>query len=232
MITAHDHVDHGHLHIISISRARLAHCSTRKSMVEEARRAGPIGVRRRRWQPGVAVACSTSIGTGGAMASDDGFEEFYQTTRHRVVTMLYALSGNLADAQDACQEAYARAWQRWDTVASYGDPEAWVRTVGYRLALNRLRKIRNSLTAYRRHGPVPDAGPPSETTVALIAALRELPEEQRLAIVLHHLLDLSVADVAAQTGANVNTVKARLVRGRRALAQRLGQAFPEGVTHA
>ncbi|SDY16879.1 RNA polymerase sigma-70 factor, ECF subfamily [Micromonospora pattaloongensis] len=50
------------------------------------------------------------------MDRDEGFEEFYRTTRHRVVTVLYALGGDLSEAQDAAQEAYVRAWQRWSQI--------------------------------------------------------------------------------------------------------------------
>ncbi len=153
---------------------------------------------------------------------DGRYAEFYDTTWRRVVTYLYAVSGDLSTAQDLAQEAYARAWQRWGTVGTYADPEAWVRTVGYRLCLNRWRTARNRLKAYRRHGPADAAPAPSENTVALVAALRELPPEQRDAIALHHLLDLPVDEVARQTGASVNTVKARLARGRRRLADLLG----------
>jgi predicted RNA polymerase sigma factor len=66
--------------------------------------------------------------------SDLGFEDFYESTRHRVVAFLYAIVGDRAEAQDVAQEAYARAWQRWNRVSSYGDPEAWVRVVGCRIA--------------------------------------------------------------------------------------------------
>lgn len=166
------------------------------------------------------------------MAGDEGFEEFYRGTRHRVVTVLYALSGDLAEAQDAAQEAYVRAWQRWSTISEYADAEAWVRTVGHRLLVSRWRKIRNGLVAYRRHGAAPAAGPPSENTVALVAALRRLPAEQRQAIVLHHLADLSVADIAAQAGIPTGTVKARLARGRKTLAALLDTTFPEEVSRA
>ncbi|MEE6258348.1 SigE family RNA polymerase sigma factor [Plantactinospora sonchi] len=166
------------------------------------------------------------------MAQEDNFEDFYQSTRHRVVTVLYALSGNLADAQDATQEAYARAWQRWPRVGSYADPEAWVRTVARRIQLNRWRKLRNGLAAYRRHGPDPAVAPPSENTMALVAALRRLPDEQRESIVLHHLVDLPVAEVARQLGVPVNTVKTRLARGRRGLAQLVGDQPTEENVHA
>lgn len=166
------------------------------------------------------------------MGNDDGFDAFYSGTRQRVVTFLYAISGDMADAQDIAQEAYTRAWQRWPKLATYGDPEAWVRTVGYRLAANRWRKARNRLVAYRRHGQADQAEPPTDDAVALVAALRQLPDDLRYPIVLYHLLDLPVADVARHTSTPINTVKTRLARGRRALAEILGTPLTEEVTHA
>ncbi|MCZ7426670.1 MULTISPECIES: SigE family RNA polymerase sigma factor [Micromonospora] len=166
------------------------------------------------------------------MDADSAFEEFYRSSRQRVVTVLYALGGDRAEAQDAAQEAYARAWQRWSQVSEYDDPEAWVRTVGHRLLVNRWRKVRNSVVAYRRHGPPPPVRPPSENTVALVAALRQLSSDQRQAVVLYHLADLSVAEIAAQTGVPSGTVKARLSRGRKALAALLDMTLPEEIRNA
>ncbi len=107
-----------------------------------------------------------------------------------------------------------------------------MRTVGHRLLVNRWRKVRNSVVAYRRHGPPPPVKPPSENTVALVSALRQLSADQRQAIVLYHLADLSVAEIAAQTGVPSGTVKARLARGRKALASLLDVNFPEEVRNA
>ncbi|MBE1485988.1 sigma-70 family RNA polymerase sigma factor [Plantactinospora soyae] len=166
------------------------------------------------------------------MAREHDFDDFYQSTRHRVVTVLYALGGNMADAQDAAQEAYARAWQRWSKVGGYADPEAWVRTVARRIQLNRWRKLRNGLRAYRRHGVDPAVPPPSENATALVAALRQIPADQREAIVLHHMVDMSVAEVATHLGAPVGTIKSRLVRGRKALAELVGVHLKEESVHA
>ncbi len=163
---------------------------------------------------------------------DPDFAEFYHGTWQRLVTFVFAVGGDLGEAQDIAQEAYARCWQRWGTVGGYEDPEAWVRTVAFRLHLNRWRKARNRLVAYRRHGAGRPVAAPSDDTVALVAALRRLDARQRQAIVLHHLLDLSVEEVARQTGATVSTVKARLVRGRRVLADVLGTDLTSGVTNA
>lgn len=146
------------------------------------------------------------------------FDAFYEGVAPRLVRQVYLLTGDLGEAQDAVQEAFARAWQHWSTVREADSPEAWVRTVARRLAVSRWRRLRNSSEAWRRHGPPPDELPANPDHVAIVAALRQLPVAQRTAIVLHHVADLTVEQIAAETGAPTGTVKARLARGRAALA--------------
>jgi len=67
----------------------------------------------------------------------------------------------------------------------------------------------------------------SVEALALAEALRTLPMHQRQAIVLHHLVDLPVEEVAAILGTRSGTIKSWLARGRRTLATRLGD--PEEV---
>ena len=50
------------------------------------------------------------------MSDSDDFDAFYHATSRRLLHQMYAMTGNLADAQDCVQEAYARAWQRWKQV--------------------------------------------------------------------------------------------------------------------
>ncbi|MET8067026.1 sigma factor, partial [Micromonospora sp. NPDC005313] len=71
------------------------------------------------------------------MPDSDGFDEFYRGSRQRLLGFVYVLTGDLAEAQDAVQEAYIRAWQRWSTVRGYDDPESWVRVVASRIAVSR-----------------------------------------------------------------------------------------------
>ncbi len=94
--------------------------------------------------------------------------------------------------------------------------------------VSRWRRTRRWLELVR-HNPPQDRtpGPGLEHTV-LVEALRQLPEAQRTAVVLHHLCDMSVEEVAAATGAAVGTVKARLSRGRAALARLLSVRDREG----
>ncbi|MFE9688849.1 SigE family RNA polymerase sigma factor [Micromonospora sp. NPDC005806] len=152
------------------------------------------------------------------MPDVEGFDEFYRGSRQRLLGFVYVLTGNLAEAQDAVQEAYIRAWQRWSTVRGYDDPEAWVRVVASRIAVSRWRSLRSRARAYLRHGVEESIPAPSTDTVEVVAALRRLPEEQRTAIALYYLLGMPVAEVARETAAPVGTVKARLSRGRAALA--------------
>ncbi len=167
------------------------------------------------------------------MGDAETFDAFYAGTRGRLLHQLYAMTGDLADAQECVQEAYARAWQRWSSVSEYDDPEAWVRTVAWRVAANRWRKARNMLAALTRHGPPEPAVAQGVENVALVTALRALPEAQRRAIVLHHLCGLSVENVARETNAPAGTVKARLARGRAALARLLADdSGTKETTHA
>jgi RNA polymerase sigma-70 factor (ECF subfamily) len=78
--------------------------------------------------------------------------------------------------------------------------------------------MRNAGVAWRRYGPPVGQPELDPDHVALIAALAMLPQAQRVSIVLHHLADLPVAQVAEETGASVSAVKQQLVRGRAALA--------------
>lgn len=150
------------------------------------------------------------------------FDDFYGASVNRITGQVYLMIGDLDEAQDAVHEAFVRAWDRRRQLAAVSHPEAWVRVVAYRLAVSRWRKGRNALLAWSRHASAAwDADPPGIEHLAVVAALRRIPEAQRRAIVLHHLCDLSIEQVAAETGVPVGTVKTRLSRGRAAMKQHL-----------
>lgn len=129
------------------------------------------------------------------------------------------------------QEAYARAWTRWSRIRAYDEPAAWVRQVASRLAISRWRRARTALTYLGRQRPPEPMRGPDETSVLLVRALRELPEAQRRSLVLHHLAGFSVGEVAEMERCPAGTIKARLSRGRAALAMQLGgSATPSDST--
>jgi RNA polymerase sigma-70 factor, ECF subfamily len=164
---------------------------------------------------------------------DDGFAAFFRVAYPRVVGQLRLLTGDLASAEDAAQEAFVRAASRWGQLARYQHPEAWVRKTAFRLAVDGLRRAKRQRGALARLAAGPERAAPLDTEDReVIAALQRLPLPQREALVLHHCLDLPVEAVAAQTGVSVGTVKSRLARGREQLAALLGTEAPGEERHA
>lgn len=146
------------------------------------------------------------------------FDAFYVASYPRLVRQLHAMIGDRDEAEECVQEAFAKAWSHRRSLDRDRAPEAWVRTTAYRLAVSRWRRtLRGRRPPDRALQRPARAEAPDEIRAALMTALAALPLEQRRALVLHHLCDLPVAEVAAETSAPVGTVKARLSRGRAAL---------------
>jgi RNA polymerase sigma-70 factor, ECF subfamily len=163
------------------------------------------------------------------MDTAEDFDAFYRSGYRRVVGQVYAMVGDLREAEDAVQEAYCRAWLRRRQLAEYANPEAWVRTVAYRIAVSSWRRAVRRMTAYRRHGPAGDVEAIGPEHVAMVDALRALPAPQRQALVLFHLAGMSIEDISRETDVAAGTVKSRLARGRSALAAHFEEFAPAGT---
>lgn len=164
--------------------------------------------------------------------AEQDFTAFYDATWSRTVACAYAVTGELGAAEEVAQDAYTKAWPRWSTLATYDDPGAWVRQVATRQAISRWRRIRTANRFLQKSRPPEHAAPVDESTVALVTALRRLPDAQRRALVLHHLAGFTVAEIAAQERCPEGTVKARLSRGRAALAPMLSDSPNGEPSHA
>ncbi len=165
---------------------------------------------------------------GGKVKTED-LDALYAASYRRLVVQMYAICGDLADAEDAVQEAFITAIRKRRTLQSVQNPEAWIRTV----ALRRLHRAWRHAAVVRRHQaaecrPEPAAAPGPEH-VALVAALGQLDPAQREVVVLHHLADLSVAEIATDLDLPEGTVKSRLGRGRARLNELLSER--EGSRH-
>src|SRR3954452_19156479 len=107
------------------------------------------------------------------MRDADGFAECYALQFRPIAAQLSVYLGDLDEARDLTQEAFVRAWQRWDRISRYEEPAAWIRRVAWNLATSRLRRLR---TALRHRGtlrvePIPE---PGEHGVAIRDALTDL----------------------------------------------------------
>jgi RNA polymerase sigma-70 factor (ECF subfamily) len=127
------------------------------------------------------------------MRIDPGFEQMYRAEYGSVFRAVYLLCGDRAMAEDATQEAFARALERWRRIEGRSWATGWVVTT----ALNITRR------ALRRR-PVPvSAGNPStdpDELLDLRRAVRALPPRQQEAVFLHYLQDLPIEDVARAMG--------------------------------
>ena len=157
------------------------------------------------------------------MGESTSLPEQYDASYGRLVLQLFALCGDLADAEDAVQEAFVKAISKGRSFAGIRNPEAWLRTV----ALNHQRNSWRHAKVVRRFattvpGPrsVPALGPDH---VAVVRALADLDPDQRHVVVLHYLADLGIAEIAEELGVPEGTVKSRLSRGRSRLAPLLDE---------
>lgn len=149
-----------------------------------------------------------------------GFDAFYEASSRALFRQVFALTGSQEEALDCLQEAYAKAWQNWARIARYEDPASWVRTVARRIAVGRWRRSKRLLRPLspRSGTAVDDRTEQYPDLLALVSALKRIPRVQQEAIVLHYVADLSVDQVASELGVPIGTIKARLSRGRTALA--------------
>ncbi|GAB4264278.1 MAG: RNA polymerase sigma factor [Pararhodobacter sp.] len=145
----------------------------------------------------------------------------------RVFRLARRLLQDEAEAEDVTQEAMLRLWRiapKWQ--AGVAQPSTWLHRVAVNLATDRLRRRKGvALDAVEEpDDPAPGA---VETLIAtdrmraLDEALAQLPDRQRVAVVLRHLEGLSNPDIAASMGIGVEAVESLTARGKRRLAQLL-----------
>jgi RNA polymerase sigma-70 factor (ECF subfamily) len=147
---------------------------------------------------------------------DDRFVRLYESGFEPVYKAALMLSGDAQMAEDAAQEAFARALERWDRVGDKPWAVGWVMTT----ALNYVRRGRRSVPRLRSAREEVDSD--IDESLDLWKAIRSLPRRQQEAIALHYVADLPLDQVAQAMGCENGTVKVHLWRARRELARVLG----------
>lgn len=150
------------------------------------------------------------------------FDAFYVRELPSLVALARALTGSAA-AEDVAQEAMIAAYRRWHEIERLDIPAAWVRRVCANMATSFLRRRAAEARAAVRAGGMrhihTELEPADE---AFWAEVRRLPRRQAQSVSLHYIYDLQVSEIARTLGCSESSVKAHLVRGRAALAARLG----------
>jgi RNA polymerase sigma factor (sigma-70 family) len=147
--------------------------------------------------------------------TQNDIEALYRADADRLWRAVYAFAGDAEIASDAVAEAYAQLLHRGPAVR---DPAAWVWRAAFKISRGALkvRWLDGGVSS-----PLVDHAD-AYTDHDLLAAVRQLPDGQRAAVILFYYADLPIRQIADRLGTNSLAVRANLSRGRRRLRQLLG----------
>lgn len=177
-----------------------------------------------------------------AQRGDDGaYEEIFRRFVESAFATAYRLTGNTADAEDITQEAFVRAFSAIGGFEHRSSFHTWLYRILLNVAYDHFRKsAKERARTYIKLtdsevAPVAaaDTSPPAvvsarEERALLQAVLRELPEEQQVAVTLVYLDGMSCREAAEVMSAREGTVYYWLHEGRKFLARRLGRLLEAG----
>jgi RNA polymerase sigma-70 factor, ECF subfamily len=141
-------------------------------------------------------------------------EALYRQEADKMWRALFAFSADAEIASDAVAESFAQAIRRGPAIR---DPRAWVWKSGFKIASGELKLRSRSVHV------IPDSSyfdPEADTE--LLAAMAQLSDGQRAAVVLHYYADAPVREISRRTGMSQLSVRANLSRGRKRLKLLLG----------
>jgi RNA polymerase sigma-70 factor (ECF subfamily) len=155
------------------------------------------------------------------------FDDWYRLERSSVLATLWLALGDRDVAEDATDEAFARAYARWAVVGQMQSPAGWT----FRVALNvarrgwkRERRARGATLMLAASSARAVVAPDLDEFDRL---LQPLPQRQRLAMVLRYGADLAESDIAAMMGISRGAVSANLSQARKALRRQLDERSPK-----
>lgn len=154
---------------------------------------------------------------------DADFAEFVAARQTHLRRVAYAICGDWHRAEDLLQTAFVKLYVAWPRVREPGAAEAYARRILVRSNIDESRRPwrRESPGLDGLDRPASETGAPYEERHAIVEALQTLPPMQRKAVVLRHLVGLSVAETAETLGIGEGTVKSHTSRGLTALEKGL-----------
>ncbi len=144
------------------------------------------------------------------------FEELFRDQYPAVLRDVVFVVSDRDLAKEITNEAFTRLYARWARISRYDKPGAWARRVAIRLALRREERR-------QRESPEVERCQEGDHALAMDVrtAVRQLPPQQRAAVMLHYFDDLPVAEVARLIGCREGTAKAHLHQARARLGSLL-----------
>jgi RNA polymerase sigma factor (sigma-70 family) len=155
-------------------------------------------------------------------AGHASFACFYRDSKDAVYRAVLVAGRHSARAEDATQEAFAKAYVRWDQVGAYANPVGWV----VRVALNEARSAARVFRREQSDPPELTATPAvGRLDAELVRLVWRLPARQRQVIALRILLELSTEETARALGISPGTVTTHLHRALNTLRAQIGDGY-------
>ncbi len=154
----------------------------------------------------------------------DAFAELVRRHQGRLWAVAVRTLRDREEAADALQDALVSAYRNARSYRGDAAVTTWLHRVVVNACLDRVRRAKARPSVPMPEHDLPQRGDDharTETRLDVGAALAQLPEHQRVAIVLVDLHDMPLAEVAQVLGVAEGTVKSRCSRGRAALAELL-----------
>ena len=147
------------------------------------------------------------------------FEEFFHAECDALFRVLVVITRDRQEAEDISQEAFARVWERWDSVSVMENPTGYLHRVAMNLFRSRFRRA--VLATQRAIEPPPprDEFQAVDDRQVVIRALEGLSPRRRAAIVLTEVLGYSAEEAGHMLGIRASTVRALHFQARSALRQ-------------
>lgn len=165
-----------------------------------------------------------------ADGDQSAFSALVRRHEDRVFGIAIRITGDRADALDATQDTFVSVFRQAGTFRAEAAFTTWLYRVVVNACRDLLRKRRRFPEPVEELPERPRPGIGTEDVVGLrldlARALAQLPEEYREAVVMHDIGAIPYEEIALLTGAALGTVKSRISRGRRRLAELLEQPAP------
>jgi RNA polymerase sigma-70 factor (ECF subfamily) len=168
-------------------------------------------------------------GVTASMPEVQEFETFVRNYQNMVFSVAARILGNFADAEDITQETFIKAFDRFSELRDSQKIGGWLKTVATNLSINHLNRYRARWRFFSEDEKPPEPSsspvdPGSDRKELLEIALRELPDAQRVPLVLFHFEEMSYEEISAKLGISIAKVKTDIYRGRQTLRQILQQS--------
>lgn len=155
----------------------------------------------------------------------EDFDRLYRDSYQKVFATAVMMLRDPAAAEDCTQETFVRAFKAWRHWSGETPADAWLHSIVVNVVISWKRKdrVRSLVGGIFGHNAPEVAAPLAspEDATAVVDALRELPSEQAVVVIMRHLHGYSNRDIAKSLGISESTVASRLSAGKAKLRSSL-----------